>query len=387
MNTQKTKGTIQRVGPPETVDCFTVVKFEFYYQFTGYPGSNPTAWNYQVTTTFINQFYSYLNFDSQYYSTNPDGSLTFYNMPDGENHINSIIYNALYYAKNFCTASFNLTESDLITYFFYAQYSTCNTGPGDGGGSLANGLVVEDAPEEPEIINNIDINFVDDNFGTPLRIIGYTQDRGNTEDLEYGTNGDVSWAPPYLQNLLDDQYFFSMTDLFEKCTTFDSGLKSVGLDMIDKFRNGTGADYGNIILNQRATGSVQTLNFLKEFGATFNQQLLQANMNLNNVAPINMGGNRPKYDGLYNKFHGLQILVNDTEQSKIFLESFTPLPNNKWKAVVQLEIVDHFGLDLHDAQTYQDWHDGFPSWWILQHERNYRPFKTKIWVRLEMSVK
>ncbi|WP_343657849.1 DUF3289 family protein [Chryseobacterium sp.] len=388
ISTKSSKKLLLRVGTPQTVDCLTIVSFDFYYQFSGYSGANYTTWNYQVSSSFINYFYSFLNLRSEYYDVilGQTNSLTFYNMPNGEYAINGMIYDALNYAKNQCTANFGLTESNLYNYFFYTNYSTCGTGPEEGGGTLENGMYIEDAPEEPEIINNIQVDFADGNYTNPMRLIGHTRNRGNVEDLQYGTNGNVNWIPTYLQNAQDSHYFYLMTDLFTKCTTFDSGLRSVGLDMIDKFQNGNGADYSNSILNEKAQESVQTRNFLKEFGEKFHQRLLATNMNLNNVPIIDMDEIRPKYDGLYNKFHGLQILVNDTEYSEIYLESFTPISNNKWTAIIQLEVLDHFGLDLHDAQAYQNWHDGFLAWWILQHVRNYRPFKTKISVRFRMSV-
>lgn len=388
ISTKSSKKLLLKVGTPQTVDCLTRVTFDFYYQFSGYAGANFTAWNYQVSSSFINYFYSFLNLQSEYYDfiLGQTNSLTFYNMPNGEYAINGMIYNGLNYAKNQCTANFGLTESNLYNYFFYTNYSTCGTGPEEGGGTLENGMYIVEAPEEPEIINNIQVDFADGYYTNPMRLIGHTRNRGNIEDLQYGTSGNVNWIPSYLQNSQDSHYFYLMTDLFTKCTTFDNGLRSVGLDMIDRFQNGNGADYSNSMLNERAQESVQTRNFLKEFGEKFHQRLLATNMNLNNVPIIDMDEIRPKYDGLYNKFHGLQILVNDTEYSEIYLESFTPISNNKWTAIIQLEVLDHFGLDLHDAQTYQHWHDGFPAWWILQHVRNYRPFKTKISVRFRMSV-
>jgi len=95
---------------------------------------------------------------------------------------------------------------------------------------------------------------------------------------------------------------------------------------------------------------------------------------------------RPVFNGLYNKFHGLQILINDTEYSEIELDNFETSSNGNWNADVTVTIHDHFGLDKNDALVYQDWHQGFPSWWILQHMRNYRPFETIVKVKMRIII-
>jgi hypothetical protein len=82
----------------------------------------------------------------------------------------------------------------------------------------------------------------------------------------------------------------------------------------------------------------------------------------------------------YNRFHGLTILINDTEETTIWYMGNFNLNNDTkvWFADFYFEVTDHFGLDKHDAIEYQGYHTGFAAWWTLQHKRNYPPFRTKI---------
>jgi len=47
----------------------------------------------------------------------------------------------------------------------------------------------------------------------------------------------------------------------------------------------------------------------------------------------------------------------------------------------------HFGLNKNDTIPYEFYHDGFPSWWILEHKRDYVPFETTINHRIMMNFR
>jgi hypothetical protein len=96
---------------------------------------------------------------------------------------------------------------------------------------------------------------------------------------------------------------------------------------------------------------------------------------------------RPKFSSLHHKFHGLQILINDTETTNIMMYDYTIDSNGNWEAEVVFEITDHFGLDKNDVLTYQTTHRGFVAWWALQHKRDYKPFLTKIYVTRKLKGK
>jgi hypothetical protein len=56
-----------------------------------------------------------------------------------------------------------------------------------------------------------------------------------------------------------------------------------------------------------------------------------------------------------------------------------------WTADIEVTIYDNFGLDKHDALTYQGNHDGFAAWWLLQHTRGHKPFQTKFVIKSRIN--
>lgn len=235
-------------------------------------------------------------------------------------------------------------------------------------------------------LGGIEIGNIQTNTVPPIRRIGKTPNRNNTEDMTYGNNCDASGILTNLQNLTDAQLFSGMASLLHDCTIMDQSLRAVGDDMIQKFQDKTGGSFTDPTLSQRTFESSAFKNFIKRFGIILNQKLANANWNINNVNEIDIPNEiRPKFNGTYNKFHGLQILVNDTEQTEIELNNFWINPvSHKWTASITVKIKDHFGLDKHDALTYQNNHAGFAAWWILQHCRGYKPFETNLKINLNL---
>jgi hypothetical protein len=94
---------------------------------------------------------------------------------------------------------------------------------------------------------------------------------------------------------------------------------------------------------------------------------------------------RPQFNTPHVKFHGLQILINDTEYTEIQISNFNIL-NGNWSATLDITIYDDFGLDKNDALTYEGYHDGFADWWLLQHARGYVPFTTIVHTRVIITA-
>ncbi len=232
----------------------------------------------------------------------------------------------------------------------------------------------------------IEIGNIETNPPPPIRIIGKTQARGNTEDMEYGNNCDASGILSNMPNFSDNQLFSEMNSLFTACTIFDGSLSSVGNDMIQQFKDKIGGYYTNTVLDNKVFASSAFKSFIKKFGEILNQKLAYANWNINNVSEIDIPNTiRPRFTGTYNKFHGLQILVNDTEQTIIELNNFSfNQTTHQWTANITVTIKDHFGLDKNDAFAYQNKHAGFAAWWILQHCRGYVPFETNVKISLNL---
>ena len=242
-------------------------------------------------------------------------------------------------------------------------------------------------PDDPIIQQSlIQIGNIQINPPLPIKRIGKTQSRNNTEDMTYGNTCDASDILSNMPNFTDAQLFDEMNSLFHSCTALDGSMKSVGDDMIQKFKDKTGGTFTDPTLSQKAFESSAFKNFVITFGGLLNQALANANWNINNVSEIDIPQIiRPVFNGFYNKFHGLQILVNDTEQTEIELNGFIIDPvTHKWTASITVKIKDHFGLDKNDALTYQNKHAGFAAWWILQHCRGYKPFETNLVINMEL---
>lgn len=87
----------------------------------------------------------------------------------------------------------------------------------------------------------------------------------------------------------------------------------------------------------------------------------------------------------HDKFHGLQILINDTNYTEIKIVDYNYL-NGHWSATIDIIVHDNFGLDKNDALVYQEKHDGFAAWWLLQHKRGYVSFETTVHLRHSITA-
>jgi hypothetical protein len=242
-----------------------------------------------------------------------------------------------------------------------------------------------------------------DNPPPIIRRVGFSKRTPpNIEDMESGTNGDISgiFIPPYFNkwdgslkfitdpSLTDDELFHSMDVLFSATTIFSSDLRKVSIEMRQKFRDGwQGGPYKNDILNEKVSESTEMIDYIESFRKLFSVELKKANGNILSTNEIDMQKLRPKFSSLHHKFHGLQILINDTETTNIMMYDYTIDSNGNWEAEVVFEITDHFGLDKNDVLTYQTTHRGFVAWWALQHKRDYKPFLTKIYVTRKLKGK
>jgi hypothetical protein len=251
-----------------------------------------------------------------------------------------------------------------------------------------------DSPSNP--VDGLDNPLI--NNGTTATILNYTQPstgrviaqttpRGNTEDLDHGRNGNLSGILSSRAQLSDGDLFNGMSSMFHLFTYFDSGLRSVGDEMIQQFRNNSGGTFERPVLNARVANSSSFQNFVYSFGGELNKKLKSSGGDISSISSIVMDNKtRPVFNGPLNKFHGLQILMNDTEFSEIQLDQFNgPTSMGYWSATITVTIHDHFGLDKLDAQKYQYLNYGFADWWLLQHDRDYIPFETIVHVKVGIT--
>lgn len=246
-----------------------------------------------------------------------------------------------------------------------------------GLGNQAN----ETPTPQPEINMTGIVDIPADAVLSSSRPLASSANRNNTEDLEFGTDGNIAGILPLQLGKNDNLLFSDMTDLLE---LFSIGnLQTVAYQFIDRFKNKIGGAYENQTLNAEVKESGTYKSFIKKFRLDLQAKINNAGGVLDNVK-MDLDYH-PIFNGKKNRVMGLQILLNDTEETKINLLNFQINPaTQEWIADVEVIIFDHFGLDKNDALTYQGIHRGFAGWWVLQHKRNYKPFITKIVVRTRL---
>lgn len=271
--------------------------------------------------------------------------------------------------------------------------------------------------QEVELINNgIEIHSfhaVDPDLGiTPGNKIANTIYRhphdppyDNAPDLDFGYDGNELLlspdrlinppnAPPVFINgnirLItepDDELFTRLENLITFFSKNNSVGENLGLNIfIPRFRNSIGTPLENLELNDLVMNTNEMKNTVKKFGEILNNELKNqtGNIDINSVPEIII----PEIDipcfcsGEHWRKTGLKILMNDTEQTNFYSQSFDFNPTTgEWTGVFLVEVWDHFGLDDKDLKKFQSYPlvgEGFASWWILQHKKNYKPFRTKI---------
>ncbi len=249
-------------------------------------------------------------------------------------------------------------------------------------------------PNEPEELQNgIDILLTyvpfenNEPSGTPLAFIpnrhesDFDNYESGWEDLEGELDGDDSNI--LLHNTTTEEILWEyMEDLFNFFTPDNSGLEEIGHSFIERFGEDSNADYFNWDLCSTLLSHNTLKNSLKKFGAALNNSLKIHDGDITGLYLTLNQSVRPVFNTWFDKWHGYQILINDTERTDIETLSFTYDPISKeWEGLFYIEITDHFGLDKLDALTYQEripFGIGFASWWRLQHKKDYEGFKNKL---------
>lgn len=234
-----------------------------------------------------------------------------------------------------------------------------------------NGTYIFEVPPGAPHVNPIDI--------------ARTTDRGgpSSEDMTYGMNGDATdIQPASLITAPEEDLWSEMTSLLHFMTLADPSAGPLADEFIANFRSTSKeSPFERPFLNEKVRKSEALIDFCKLFSKDLNNRLFAAGGDINNVIPWTITNYRPIFDGNYNKVNGLQILINDTQETRIVVENYRQLGGTSWVADVTLVIRDHFGLDKTDALKYQwipFYGSGFSAWWLLQHTRGYRPFETRI---------
>lgn len=200
--------------------------------------------------------------------------------------------------------------------------------------------------------------------------------KGSTEDMLYGFGGFGPTGDIELDGKTQAELWTEMRDLVK---TFSIGsLETVALDMVDFFDNNTSVNniYMNDELSINVMFSVQMRNFVKTYGKLLNDNLKTQGIDFDEVI-LMTDYKRPVFNTYANRLSGLQICINDTEETRVYRSNFMIDPNtNEWSCDLTIVLIDHFGLDNNDVRSYQMWNDGFAAWWRLQKLHGQIPFRT-----------
>lgn len=161
----------------------------------------------------------------------------------------------------------------------------------------------------------------------------------------------------------------------------------------DRFMTGDGSDYFSAIMSNEAKNHENVKNFIKKFGELLNDELQKQKGDINKVTALDLKQLRPKFNLFADNFYGLTVMMNDTEHARIYKQYFNFNPSTKkWEGTFYIEVFDHFGLDNKDLLKFQNYKitikgfeigdnlpvmdEGFEAWWLLQHTRYKKPFRT-----------
>ncbi|MBX2928108.1 MAG: hypothetical protein KF852_09760 [Saprospiraceae bacterium] len=231
---------------------------------------------------------------------------------------------------------------------------------------INNGITLADwtTPASPVTTSELtkvgfSVGVYPDNFDDP---------NDDPEDIRSGTNGDdrgiyldikpavtsssgniLVPARPYT----DSELFDFMPPLFWATTHCDN--RSIAFLFKEEFRNNTqrGKFFYHRPLSDKVAAHPVMKNYMKSFGKQLNERLSISNGQMTSQL-INMGTERPAFNKncsnqntWYDRLHGYQILINDTQAVDIFLipGSYTYTPSTKvWKGRFLFVVTDHFGF-------------------------------------------
>lgn len=185
-------------------------------------------------------------------------------------------------------------------------------------------------------------------------------------------------------NYTDDQLFEFLkkmaTDLF---STGD--LETNNLAMIDHFKDNTGTDYSNPILTKAVQKHESTQRFIEEIKVVLSRKVLAEKeaLSMTSVTKGELDDYRPVYNSTGDTFAGgLTFAINDTWAHKADVVFYDYVSDSNFKGKLKVFIYDDFGLDKPDVIKKYGYLQGFRAWFILQHERGYKPFVTVVELEL-----
>lgn len=226
----------------------------------------------------------------------------------------------------------------------------------------------------------------------PVKVAQSAHGKGTNADGSIAddmTHGDMTEAQvealadmfkfDYMITQTDDQLFKTFQDM---CTElFATGdLEGVIIDMIKQFKANNPADFKDVRLTNAVKAHSSTKNFVDEVLMAVSEQVMSQKEGLHQttVERGKFDKRRPVFNSMSDTAGGLTITINDTWAHEVNITEYDYVDDDHFTGKLKVSIYDDFGLDPPDVTKKYSYLAGFRAWFILQHDRGYRPFVTVI---------
>lgn len=207
------------------------------------------------------------------------------------------------------------------------------------------------------------------------------------EDMKYGDitpeellRKDTSFAK--ILETDDRKLFANMRDLASLFSLLSGRENSLAI--VRNFEANTGKMYSSAYMNECMKKDETFKKFVfNKYGVLENlcKELRSTNGNINQINFLHEGEIRStsvKFNSYAHYLNGMKISVDGTMAFRVYVDNFELMSQNTFSCELRIHVYDHYGLDWNDVKKFKSVHDGFSSWYVLQHVRGYKPFLTRM---------
>ncbi|MCA0396555.1 MAG: RHS repeat-associated core domain-containing protein [Bacteroidetes bacterium] len=200
---------------------------------------------------------------------------------------------------------------------------------------------------------------------------GFGAERGNT-------------VPKSAEAMSNTELFDWMYRMFSFYSSGGSRSGQVAAwQMVSRFKENKGGVYENVNLTDAVIESSLFKGFANEIGKQFHARLQQQG---GDASKFTLALDRPLFD---EKFSGLGITIHGVQKMELYLENFSINQKGRFYAEININLYDDFGLSRDDVTQFSGkfapYKTGLYAWWILQNQRGYKVFQTKVSATIEIS--
>ncbi|NOQ70875.1 MAG: DUF3289 family protein [Crocinitomix sp.] len=255
--------------------------------------------------------------------------------------------------------------------------------------------IEENKNKHPDISSKVQEQTPNENLEANNRIIAQSDRRPGEDgnDIRFGEDSPFNDPEALLEacpncdnemNKTNDELFDIMTSQSRWVGVGE--LQTNNDAMIQRFQESTGGFYENDILTEKVRSHPSTQRFIKEIERTFHKALKENNGSAEDLLMelYDGDGGNPRFNSYGDIFFGgLTFAINDMQMYDIELTNIEYPFKGRYSAQINLIMYDHFGLDETDPTEYT--YDVFESWFVLQHNRGFQPFITRVVIPLTIS--